>query len=418
MTVSPADQTFVFSASGEKFFADGIEAEPVFQIVTTASEWDAEVQSSWCSIEKDIENMTLTLHAEACTSDENTPETAVITITAGNAVPVEITVNQELLTADIYVAGYVYYDPQIRTAVYWKNGEVMELVDRETDSYVRQIYVSDDAVYVLGGIDDPENGWLTGYWKNGEFTAFPKTRKPEAYEFQVTENGDVYAVGYDKLKAVYWKNDEEVKMETVTSYAYGMCLDGEDLHIVGTRYVKGTGMVGAYWKNGELVSELQNGSYCSVCVNDGKVYLLGTESAGSEEDGTSTTVPFYTVDGEKHILSEEGINDGVMNKIRVLDGKVICTGTGYHYEERMPDNVDIEYHFAQCWIDGEAMPLTENEGEACGIAAFAGNIYIAGVDFNDIEVVNRAVYWKNGERIALDDTVEAKARDIFIKVRE
>ena len=171
-----------------------------------------------------------------------------------------------------------------------------------------------------------------------------------------------------------------------------MWLDGEDLHVVGTRYISGIGMVGAYWKNGTIVSELNGGTFYSVCVDDGKVYLLGMETVGSEEDGTEREVPFYQVDGERYRLSEE--KNCTVNKIRILDGKVVCTGTGYYFEERMPENVDIEYFYAQCWVDGTATQLTPDKGDACGVTSYNGNIYIAGNDFDPIQVVNRAVYWK------------------------
>ena len=195
----------------------------------------------------------------------------------------------------------------VRTAVYWKNGTLIPLIGQGIDSYVKQMQLIGNDLYVLGGFDDPTEGWVIGYWKNGEFHALPKERKPEVYEFHVTDAGDLYAVGYDRLKAVYWENDELFRMESVTSYAYGMWLDGEDLHVVGTRYISGIGMVGAYWKNGTIVSELNGGTFYSVCVDDGKVYLLGMETVGSEEDGTEREVPFYQVDGERYRLSEEKI---------------------------------------------------------------------------------------------------------------
>ena len=140
------------------------------------------------------------------------------------------------------------------------------------------------------------------------------------------------------------------------------------------------------------------------------------ETVGSEEDGTEREVPFYQVDGERYRLSEE--KNCTVNKIRILDGKVVCTGTGYYFEERMPENVDIEYFYAQCWVDGTATQLTPDKGDACGVTSYIGNIYIAGNDFDPIQVVNRAVYWKDGVRIALDDTLEAKAIDIVVVERK
>lgn len=416
LTLSPVVGSLTFSASGKTLYADGQPVEPRFRVATSAASWDVGVVSGWCSVEKDEQNGSFLLKASPCTSETQAPEPAVVTLRAGTAAPVEITVSQRMLAADVYVAGNVYFDPMIPTAVYWRNGELFPLVERGIDSYAKQIQVVGGDVYVSGGYEDAAAGGLTGYWKNGEFHALPGERKPQIYEFRVTDAGDIYAVGYDRFQAVYWKNGEIFRMESVSSYAYGMWVDGDDLHAVGVRYVSGKGMVGAYWKNGTLVFEADDCELYSVCVDGGKVYMLGMEKSGSEEEGTDCELPFYMVDGVRHRLSEEP--ECTVDKIRILDGRVVCTGTGYYYEERLPENVDIEIYYAQYWVDGAASRLTADKGEALGATSFNGSVYVAGEDFDPIQVLGRAVYWKDGVRVALDDTLEAVACDIALVHRE
>lgn len=183
LTVLPDVKTVTFSASGETLYADDRPIDPVFRITTTAANWDVETASLWCSVEKDEENRTFTLRAQPNTSETQVPEVAVVTVSAGNASPVEIAVSQQPLSLDVYVAGYVYYEPMVRTAVYWKNGTLIPLIGQGIDSYVKQMQLIGNDLYVLGGFDDPTEGWVIGYWKTESSMRCLRSENPKSMSF-------------------------------------------------------------------------------------------------------------------------------------------------------------------------------------------------------------------------------------------
>ena len=51
----------------------------------------------------------------------------------------------------------------VRTAVYWKNGTLIPLIGQGIDSYVKQMQLIGNDLYVLGGFDDPTEGWVIGW---------------------------------------------------------------------------------------------------------------------------------------------------------------------------------------------------------------------------------------------------------------
>ena len=292
---------------------------------------------------------------------------------------------------DIYVCGTINYEAFVSTAVYWKNGTMVELGEPGVHSFTKQIIVYDGDIYISGGTDD-----AAGYWKNDEFHALPSTDNAEVYGFQIV-NGDIYACGYDGYKAVYWKNDQLIQLETTTSYGYGLFVDGNDVYVVGSK--PGTGPM--VWKNGtgEVFSD-SDASISSIYVENGDIYI------GGEKDDCVA----YWINGTLYESETEYESYLGTNGMAVHNGKVYLTGE---------DLIDYDWYtfYAAYWVDGEFFNLKGDPAypsTASSIKFFNDDMYVAGKE-KDYEIINHAAYWKNGEIVILDTTeYDTQASDILL----
>ncbi|MCK9330004.1 MAG: hypothetical protein M0Q94_09045 [Candidatus Cloacimonetes bacterium] len=76
---------------------------------------------------------------------------------------------------------------------YWKNASFSELADARE---ARHIYANGSDVYVIG-----EKQSKPGFWKNGEFTAFPTIANYNTMEFKVSTM-NYYGIGYQTVEAI------------------------------------------------------------------------------------------------------------------------------------------------------------------------------------------------------------------------
>jgi len=93
LSVTPPHSTVVFSSDGTKAFANGNEFTPEFTVVTNVGEWDAKSDKTWLTVNFDKPNKKFTLSAAANTPEANAG--AKVTVTAGTATAIVITVTQE-----------------------------------------------------------------------------------------------------------------------------------------------------------------------------------------------------------------------------------------------------------------------------------------------------------------------------------
>lgn len=91
LSIAPGATTIVFAADGASATSDDKPITPTFSVTTNVSVWEAVSNQSWLHVEKS--DNTFTLIADANTSLE-APEPAMVTVTAGEATPLNITVNQ------------------------------------------------------------------------------------------------------------------------------------------------------------------------------------------------------------------------------------------------------------------------------------------------------------------------------------
>ena len=174
---------------------------------------------------------------------------------------------------NFYAAGYQRnYDRQWFASL-WKNGEMYILTEAEQTANAHDVHVTnEDIVYVAGDavISDKQ---VAVTWKNQKIeplTCSSDETSACANAVFVTDNGDVYAAGYEINKewnftAVVWKNNkkqillndgERTRAESVYVTEQG------DVYVAGYK-----GKTAALWKN-ENLQLLTNGSNMAIarCV--------------------------------------------------------------------------------------------------------------------------------------------------------
>jgi len=208
----------------------------------------------------------------------------------------------------------VYQYPN-HTAVYWKNGELLELPGDYSNAEVESIYVSGNDVYVCGRVDSK-----AVYWKNGELVKLSDDNS-RARSIYVSGN-DVYVCGSGGDKAVYWKNGKTIELGG--SYASSIYVSGNDVYICG-----GVDSKAVYWKNGKLV-ELGIGSTNSMYVSGNNVFVSG----------------YDYIDDYNHIDDDSG---------------------SYYFKER-----------AVYWKNGKLVALPGDDTWALSIYVYLNNVYIGG----------------------------------------
>jgi len=208
--------------------------------------------------------------------------------------------------SDVYVGGAQGYMGSTDEPVpcYWKNGQRVSLpIDTPIDyGAVYGIAISGSDVYMAG------NSYIYAvYWKNGELI---QIADGEARGIAVSGNG-VYTCGYHflfdapipsyrpRMGAAYWKNGEIVELAE-DAYATGIAVLGNDVYVCGYRYElipiydekqrPEGGMVdwregekeAVYWKNGQQITLAQNAQATGIAVSGNDVYICGYTNPDSD----------------------------------------------------------------------------------------------------------------------------------------
>ncbi len=190
------------------------------------------------------------------------------------------------LGTDLYLTGYNYTeDGQANGVVVWKNGTPTKL---PLGYHTWQIIASGSDIYVAGSgetgkTDIPD---IAMYWKNGEPVELG-TFIGDARGIAIS-GSDVHVVGWeakdDSVCARYWKNGKLIKLPIDMKYTYlhTIAIDGPDVYIGGyasanndnDQWVK-------IWKNQVDQSPGNHGQVTKIVVSDGDVYTLGNLIGGS-----------------------------------------------------------------------------------------------------------------------------------------
>lgn len=182
---------------------------------------------------------------------------------------------------DVYVAGGSHLAGY--TAMYWKNGAFTDLTkglnyQGSNGQYAfpntTSIYVSGNDVYVAGFQVTSTINDKALYWKNGELINLTRDSLNTSMANCIFVSGnDVYIAGYQDInnisRATIWKNGEPTLLTTpsVSSIANAIFVSGDDVYVAGYQWTAfRTSYIATYWKNGKAV-ELTDGGAKGAIAN-------------------------------------------------------------------------------------------------------------------------------------------------------
>ena len=323
------------------------------------------------------------------------------------------------LPVDIYVGGESFISStSVPVAVYWKNGEMVQLsrkywksdkdkpIHSTEMSRVNSIAVAGDDIYSGGyyvkydfsanpndvGTADFEVK-VACYWKNGKLVTLSNSKYGSEVKTIFVSGNYVYAGGYifskDAGKGGYWKNGKWVDL---SSSVESIFVSGDDVYACGNS----RGRPG-YWKNNERIalspiSEKERTYTYSIFVSGNDVYVCGE---GRNDLGVATAC--YWKNGELiPLLSFESKYNSKGASIFV-SGNDVYVG-GYSHNRRFPS-------VAGYWKNDKWIALTpidnEASSEVTSIFIFGNDVYAAGdcISNNGRHIPG---YWKNGEWVGFN----------------
>ena len=406
LSVTPSIAELKFSADGEKVFDGDTEVTPVFTVQTNQTSWDAVAfpAGSWLKLDKSATGFTLSAD-ENTSTDERGPIT--VTVTAGEADPVTITVNQSgkpfvnpLPGAVISITATDENDSD-QIAYFWRDGQVVKLSDK-AQAYGVASVGSD--IYVIGSQERSFMSYPV-FWKNGEITDLPIGDAEGAQtSFIIVSDGDVYIGGQENGMSnspLCWKNGElvsRIDVEYEDVIVYGMAISGSDIYMAGAEYDNDDYATAVYWKNGQKVT--LSGGEMSAAIGIGvvgsDVYVGG---AILEEDETMKLG--YWKNGEFNLMWE--------SEYEFEPSAMTMSGTDVYicgYIERGDGTIVAVY-----WKNDTLVELDE-DAIAINILIDGSDVYVTGsVDEDDSEIV---ACWKNGTRMDIAGLKRAGATGITI----
>jgi len=237
-----------------------------------------------------------------------------------------------------------------------------------------------------------DDGIQLKYWKNKTSFDLTKDNFSETASGMDVHNGDVYVAGYGTLpvthfaKPKYWVNGEgyTIANGTLQAYARAVKVEGGDVYVAGNGITEQGKRVGKVWKNNEVIFEgngILNSSFNKVEIFQNAIYVAGSTD-GARAAYWKDGIPVYLSNGQ----SGASVND-----IAVTEGGVFAVG--FHAYNAM-----FWKNSTGTVLKGiEASPYRTN---ATSIFVEGDDIYIGGAEYTT-EVMSTAMFWKNGEPVAL-----------------
>lgn len=292
---------------------------------------------------------------------------------------------------DVYVTGAYLYQPN---AVYWKNGDLVNLTPPGSGSEAFGIVVKGSDVYVAG--DAIINGQRQAvYWKNGVMHPLSGTSATFASEaFDITLHGnDVYIVGdYNDFvhnnQAMLWKNGEPQNLGYTPfgSGARAVKVKGNDVYVAGYSAIDDTVFyIATYWKNRSphrLESSKGFSFVNGMVINGNDIYLAG--ETYPFDGGIQTVV--YWKNGIRNIVQ----NNATANGIATSNNNIYIAGSTIF-------DLNNQQFQATYWKNGAPTLLG-----GIGGGNFGRDIQVAGSDIYLLtEIPGGAVYYKNGIGVSI-----------------
>lgn len=330
-----------------------------------------------------------------------------------------------LSVVNIYVAGasngpVVWINNQIQTLL------TQEQIDNGVSGEALSVFVTENGdIYAAGyDSDNPDSAYGGRVWKNGQICLnLRDSNDVQDQANSIAVSGiDVYAAG-EALDInwsgapMLWKNGVIQNLESIGSvyqssaYSVAVSGDGNDVYAAGYAMDGDTYENKAIlWKNGAAITLNQTGNAqaFSVAVSGSDVYVAGQ---CSDDDGSGPVV--WKNDVMQRLEAVEAFMVFNTDPRSVFVSGDDVHAAGYSLA------VDADFNFIYVplyWKNGVAHTL--GEGEAWSVFVIDDNVFVAGIalepspDGDWLEPV--AVVWINGVPHNLPDGLYGNAYSIFV----
>lgn len=416
LSLSSTISEIQFSGDGKTAWSNGTEITPSFEVVTNQATWNVTVTpaeaATWCKAEKTADGKSFTI-----TATENTenipPATATVTVTAGDAAPVVITVTQSKASKmKIYAAGYYLNESYNNRPCYWTDGVRTDLSypSEALEANANSLLIHDGKIYVKGYYLDNSFNSFGCYWVDGVRTdlSFPAGSVEVRCNSIRVINGKVYAVGYcfdgKKQEDCYWVDGKRENLPEIPESTHTNCLDiassDGKIYVVGHYQKQTYHFTPYYWVDGvrkdlSLPQGIKSSEGNSITASNGSIYVTG------KYQDDSKYIACYWVDGVcKDVPVPAGAVESACFSSSVADGKLYLFGT---YNN---GTTDIGYYCVDKSFHELEMPESEKISNIIGTMTMTiheGKVYITGTCIHSVSGHINNYYWVNGKRVRIDN---------------
>ncbi|WP_321480401.1 Ig-like domain-containing protein [uncultured Bacteroides sp.] len=256
---------------------------------------------------------------------------------------------------DVYVAATTPDGPY-EVATIWKNGVEQKLCNIWVNnaSQARSVFVAGENVYVVGTVQGQGAIWIND---DVQILDDDLGLGPSEMNFVYVDDNNVYVAGKQKGHATIWKNGVAQELSNEWSKAFKLIQSGNNLYVLCMIYTYPISYI-TVWKN--------------------NIIQIPIDSSVSSLTGA--------------------------NSFFVSNDNIYVVGNKY------PQYMNQSYQ-ALLWTNGVQQVLGED-----GTGASANSVYVSG---DDVYVVGKckekAILWKNGKPIILDNEHFGEAFSIFLK---
>ncbi|MCM1177768.1 MAG: hypothetical protein NC308_05945 [Clostridium sp.] len=172
----------------------------------------------------------------------------------------------------VYIVGSVCQGTSLTDVpTLWINGEPQSVGQMGNFNTATSVFVDNDDVYVTINEKDQGKSLL---WKNGKLQHLGNQNANSV----VAKNGVTYVVGQDNGRPTLWINGNPEYLSYEEGTAESICMDGEDIYVVG---YTGNIFIGKakLWKNGieEALSDKTSAAY-DIVITGNDIYISGEEN--------------------------------------------------------------------------------------------------------------------------------------------
>jgi Bacterial surface proteins containing Ig-like domains len=339
-------------------------------------------------------------------------ETGRITIISAGIANITATAGSVSAKCRVEVKAIIYIVGTLsnNTTLLWKNDKETELKDDGIAAVPNDIAVSQKGdVYIVGyGTKDDGSGIsIALLWKNGTLEHLSDGTKDVQAKAVFVKGDDVYIVGNEvgtKNKVFLWKNGVQTILPSTNNYAEANSVfvtANDDVYVVG--YDESP----AVWKNGkrEDANGTRTTSLQSIFIRNDKIYYTGYET---DSDYVVNPIIWNNNIDSKLSKGDYADSDIYTHSIFVDNNdNIFVAGSKASSPKR-----------AVYWKNGE-MVLLNNGYKAADIAVLNNTIYVVGYTQSGFGpfVQKKAALWINDELQNLTSTPKSEARAIYIRTK-